>query len=67
MAKRMEMKIKLKIRVEEFANNLKKEIKPNNLWSKGLNGLEDNFYGKLRKNKFYFYFERAYIIILHLF
>lgn len=61
MAKRMEMEIKLEIRVEEFANNFKKEIKPNNPWSIGLNGLEDNFYGKFRKNKFYFYFKRAYM------
>lgn len=60
MRKKKKMEIKLEISEEEFVNNFKKEIKPNNPWSIGLNGLEDNFYGKFHKNKFYFYFKRAY-------
>ena len=61
MGKGKETKIKLEISVEEFATNFKKEIKPNNGRSIVLNGNEDNFYGKFRKNKFCFAFKKAHI------
>ncbi len=55
-------KIKLEISMEEFTNNFKKEIKPNNQWSVMINGLDDHFYGTFRKNKFYFLFKPACIV-----